>query len=54
MVQAVTGEKITHNGLGGADVHAGTSGVAHFVFDDEAACLEDVRWLLSLLPPQQP
>ncbi|MEW1748378.1 acyl-CoA carboxylase subunit beta [Streptomyces angustmyceticus] len=50
VVQAVTGEKITHNGLGGADVHAETSGVAHFVFDDEAACLEEVRWLLSLLP----
>ncbi|GAA2427566.1 acyl-CoA carboxylase subunit beta [Streptomyces macrosporus] len=50
VVQAVTGEEITHNGLGGADVHAGTSGVAHFAYDDEAECLEDVRYLLSLLP----
>ncbi|MGP3949273.1 acyl-CoA carboxylase subunit beta [Streptomyces sp. 7N604] len=50
VVKAVTGEDITHNGLGGADVHADTSGVAHFVYDDEETCLEEVRYLLSLLP----
>ncbi|MFF4361121.1 acyl-CoA carboxylase subunit beta [Streptomyces sp. NPDC001604] len=50
VVKAVTGEEITHNGLGGADVHATVSGVAAFAYDDEAACLEDVRFLLSLLP----
>ncbi|ORT56564.1 acyl-CoA carboxylase subunit beta [Streptomyces sp. CB03238] len=50
VVRAVTGEQITQNGLGGADVHAETSGVAHFAYDDEASCLEDVRYLLSLLP----
>ncbi|WP_405474022.1 acyl-CoA carboxylase subunit beta [Streptomyces canus] len=50
VVQAVTGEKITQNGLGGADVHAELSGVAHFVYDDEQTCLEEVRYLLSLLP----
>ncbi|WP_329066214.1 acyl-CoA carboxylase subunit beta [Amycolatopsis sp. NBC_01480] len=50
VVQAVTGEEITQNGLGGADVHAATSGVAAFVYDDEPSCLEDVRYLLSLLP----
>ncbi|WP_344015164.1 acyl-CoA carboxylase subunit beta, partial [Kitasatospora atroaurantiaca] len=50
VVQAVTGEKITHNGLGGADVHSGVSGVAAFVHDDERSCLEEVRYLLSLLP----
>ncbi|MFE2991517.1 acyl-CoA carboxylase subunit beta [Streptomyces sp. NPDC059262] len=50
VVQAVTGEKITHNGLGGADVHATTSGVCHFAYDDEADCLEDVRFLIALLP----
>ncbi|MFC3352222.1 acyl-CoA carboxylase subunit beta, partial [Streptomyces echinoruber] len=37
-------------GLGGADVHAETSGVCHFAYDDEETCLEDVRHLLSLLP----
>ncbi|MEV7776649.1 acyl-CoA carboxylase subunit beta, partial [Kitasatospora sp. NPDC086791] len=50
VVQAVTGEKITQNGLGGADVHAGVSGVSHFVYDDEQSCIEEVRYLLSLLP----
>ncbi|MEV2196575.1 acyl-CoA carboxylase subunit beta [Streptomyces phaeochromogenes] len=50
VVRAVTGEEITQNGLGGADVHAETSGVCHFAYDDEVSCLEEVRYLLSLLP----
>ncbi|MFI8089621.1 acyl-CoA carboxylase subunit beta [Streptomyces sp. NPDC086080] len=50
VVQSVTGEVITHDELGGADAHASVSGVAHFAYDDEAGCLEDVRHLLSLLP----
>ncbi|MGW7265655.1 acyl-CoA carboxylase subunit beta [Streptomyces sp. NPDC054842] len=50
VVQAVTGEQVTQDGLGGADVHAATSGVAAFVHDDEEQCLEEVRYLLSLLP----
>ncbi|MFE1886708.1 acyl-CoA carboxylase subunit beta [Streptomyces diastatochromogenes] len=50
VVKAVTGEQISQNGLGGADVHAETSGVAHFAYDDEETCLAEVRYLLSLLP----
>ncbi|WP_238783275.1 acyl-CoA carboxylase subunit beta [Streptomyces monomycini] len=50
VVKAVTGEEITQNGLGGADVHARTSGVAHFAYDDEETCIEEVRYLLSMLP----
>ncbi|POM22548.1 Methylmalonyl-CoA carboxyltransferase 12S subunit [Actinomadura rubteroloni] len=50
VVQAVTGEVISHDGLGGADVHATSSGVATFAYDDEESCLADVRYLLSLLP----
>nr|WP_236719120.1 acyl-CoA carboxylase subunit beta [Wenjunlia vitaminophila] len=50
VVQAVTGEEVTQDGLGGADVHAEVSGVAHFTHDDEETCLADVRYLLSLLP----
>ncbi|TLS47339.1 acyl-CoA carboxylase subunit beta [Streptomyces montanus] len=50
VVQAVTGEVITQDALGGADAHAGTSGVAAFAYDDEESCLEDVRFLLSFLP----
>lgn len=50
VVQAVTGEAVTMEHLGGADSHAGASGVAAFAYDDERSCLEDVRHLLSLLP----
>ncbi|WP_354641706.1 acyl-CoA carboxylase subunit beta [Kitasatospora camelliae] len=50
VVQAVTGERVTLDELGGADVHAGTSGVAGFAYEDEESCLADVRHLLSLLP----
>ncbi|MFJ7205910.1 acyl-CoA carboxylase subunit beta [Streptomyces sp. NPDC098789] len=50
VVKAVTGEEITQNGLGGADVHAEVSGVAHFAYDDEESCIAEVRFLLSMLP----
>ncbi|HEY0168690.1 MAG TPA: acyl-CoA carboxylase subunit beta [Jatrophihabitans sp.] len=50
VVRAVTGEDVTLEELGGADIHAAVSGVAHFVYDDEESCLADVRFLLSLLP----
>ncbi|GGO97779.1 acyl-CoA carboxylase subunit beta [Wenjunlia tyrosinilytica] len=50
VVAAVTGAQVTQNALGGADVHAEVSGVAHFAYDDEQTCLEEVRFLLSLLP----
>jgi acetyl-CoA carboxylase carboxyltransferase component len=50
VIAAVTGERVTHDKLGGADAHATRSGVASFVFDDETECLEHVRYLLSLLP----
>ncbi|MFB0633576.1 carboxyl transferase domain-containing protein, partial [Streptomyces sp. AB3(2024)] len=38
------------NGLGGADVHAETSGVAHFAYDDEETCISEVRYLITMLP----
>ncbi|MFH8571823.1 acyl-CoA carboxylase subunit beta [Streptomyces sp. NPDC017993] len=50
VVQAVTGEAVSHNELGGADVHTSVSGVAQFAYDDEETCLAEVRYLLSLLP----
>lgn len=50
VVKAVTGESVSLEELGGAQVHATISGVASFVYDDEAACLDDVRYLISLLP----
>ncbi len=50
VVKSVTGEEITSAELGGAAVHAGLSGVAHFVAADDLACLNDVRRLLGYLP----
>ncbi|MEI2775679.1 MAG: acyl-CoA carboxylase subunit beta [Tetrasphaera sp.] len=50
VVAAVTGERPGLEELGGADVHGSRSGVANFVYDDEQSCLEEVRWLLQLLP----
>ncbi len=50
VVAAVTGEAVSHEQLGGADVHATTSGVATFVYDSELDCLDDVRFLVSMLP----
>ncbi|WLQ68238.1 acyl-CoA carboxylase subunit beta [Streptomyces glycanivorans] len=50
VVRTVTGEEVSHDGLGGADVHGSVSGVAHFVHDDEESCLAEVRELLAMLP----
>ncbi|WP_265445323.1 acyl-CoA carboxylase subunit beta [Flexivirga meconopsidis] len=50
VVTAVTGESMTAEQLGGADIHSAASGVVSFVYDDERECLDDVRFLLSLLP----
>ena len=50
VVKTVTGEDVTLEQLGGAMSHASKSGVATFVSQDEKACLDDVRYLLSMLP----
>jgi len=50
VIQAVTGERIDSQGLGGAEVHGKMTGVAHFVADTEEQCLRLVSELLSYLP----
>ncbi len=50
VVKAVTHEEVTFEELGGADVHAAKSGVAHVVADTEADVLYLARKLLSYLP----
>jgi propionyl-CoA carboxylase beta chain len=50
VVKTVTHEDVTHEELGGADVHASVSGVAHFAHDSEMECLTEIRRLLSFLP----
>jgi propionyl-CoA carboxylase beta chain len=50
VVKSVTGEEVTQETLGGADIHASRSGVAHFAIAGEEATLAEVRRLLSFLP----
>jgi acetyl-CoA carboxylase carboxyltransferase component len=50
VVKTVTGEDVSLEELGGAMSHATKSGVATFVSPDEKACLDDVKYLLSMLP----
>ncbi|AMA73683.1 methylmalonyl-CoA carboxyltransferase [Aneurinibacillus sp. XH2] len=50
VIEAVTGEKISSEDLGGAKVHASVSGNAHFTAPSEPEMLEQVRRLLSFLP----
>jgi acetyl-CoA carboxylase carboxyltransferase component len=50
MIEAVTGENITMEELGGAAAHNSTSGVAHFLASGEEEGLKQVRTLLSYLP----
>src|SRR5207247_3595688 len=50
VVKTVTHEEVDFEGLGGADVHGATSGVAHFVHDSERDSLAAIRTLLSFLP----
>jgi propionyl-CoA carboxylase beta chain len=50
VVKTVTHEDIDMEGLGGADVHASKSGVAHFACDSEPECLASVRDLVRFLP----
>jgi propionyl-CoA carboxylase beta chain len=50
VVKTVTHEDVTMEQLGGADTHAGTSGVAHFVHDSELASLGAIRELFRYVP----
>lgn len=50
VVKTVTGEDITVNNLGGANIHASKSGVSHFKVSSEENGLLLIRKLLSYLP----
>ena len=50
VIRAVTQEEVTHEELGGAQVHSSKSGVAHFAVEGEEDCLAEVRRLISFLP----
>jgi len=50
VVKTVLNEDTTVDELGGSEVHEKISGVAHFVYNDEIACLNGIRELLMYLP----
>lgn len=50
VVKTVTGEDISVEDLGGADVHASKSGVSHFKVENEEEGIMMIRKLLSYLP----
>ncbi len=51
VIKSVTNEDITADALGGANVHASRSGVAHFHMTGEKECFKKVRELISIIPP---
>lgn len=50
VVKGATGEDISADELGGAEVHTAKSGVAAMACSNEEECFEQVKALLSLLP----
>ena len=50
VVKTVTHEDVTMDELGGADTHAQKSGVSHFTFDSEPACIQAIRELFRFVP----
>ncbi len=50
VVKTVTHENVTSEELGGADVHASKSGVAHFACENEADTITKLKRLLSYVP----
>jgi acetyl-CoA carboxylase carboxyltransferase component len=50
VVKTVLGQEVSFEELGGAMIHSQTSGVAHFIANDEQQCIEIIKKLLSYLP----
>ena len=50
VTKEVTGEDVTFEELGGAEVHATKSGVAHFIANNEEEAFQIVKKLLSYIP----
>jgi len=50
VVKTVTHEEVTSEQLGGAETHASKSGVTHFACENEVACIENIKQLLSYMP----
>ncbi len=61
VIRTVTHEEVSKEELGGGQTHNATSGVAHFLAENDKDCLRQIRRLLTFLPqnnrdetPRQP
>lgn len=50
VVKTVTHEEVSFEELGGASTHATKSGVTHFTAENEVACIQQIKDLLSYMP----
>ncbi|MBT8336829.1 MAG: acyl-CoA carboxylase subunit beta, partial [Gemmatimonadetes bacterium] len=50
LVKGATGQTVEREDLGGARVHTEVSGVAHYAVENDEACVEKLRELVSELP----
>jgi acetyl-CoA carboxylase carboxyltransferase component len=50
LVRAATGEEVTADELGGADVHCRQSGVSDYFAEDDQHCIEIIRQIVGGLP----
>jgi len=50
VVKSVLNEDVSFEDLGGASVHAQTSGVAHFFAEDEQSAIQTIKAVLSYIP----
>lgn len=50
VVKTVTHEEVSSEELGGASTHSTKSGVTHFSCENEVACIENIKNLLSFIP----
>ncbi len=50
VIKTVLGEEISMEDLGGAKVHAETTGNAHFYAESEEACFEQIKQLVTYIP----
>ncbi len=54
LVKAAIGQDVGHEDLGGAAMHASVSGTIDYREKDDDACLDRLRRLVALLPPDPP
>ncbi len=54
LVKAAIGQTVSHEELGGAEMHAAISGTIDFREPDETSCIERLRRLVAMLPSDVP